>query len=146
MTKLLVPIIGKEFIKHSLNTKDKAQAKKLRPLEDMRADALFAAAENQLAQLSSPQVSIKTTGPLCARWGQALFGIDNALIGDWPAVRIQDGKACIVAFGSVPDWLSQHEAALHREMSARGQLSAQCQDRGGLSLQGLAPRQAYPAA
>ncbi|MCC5961033.1 MAG: hypothetical protein JJU08_17005 [Rhodobacteraceae bacterium] len=58
--KLLVPIIGKEFIKHSLNTKDKAQAKKLRPLEDMRADAQFVAAENQLAQLSSPQIAIKT--------------------------------------------------------------------------------------
>lgn len=75
-------------------------------------------------------------------WGQSLFGIDNALIGDWPVVSIQDGKARIVDFGSVPNWLSQHETALHKEMSALGQLWAQRQDAGGLSLQTLAPRQA----
>ncbi|WP_169308857.1 ABC transporter substrate-binding protein [Paracoccus gahaiensis] len=48
-----------------------------------------------------------------ARWqGEALFGIDNALIGDWPVVRIQDGRARIQAFGSVLDWLSRHEGLL----------------------------------
>ncbi|MDD7970716.1 ABC transporter substrate-binding protein [Roseinatronobacter alkalisoli] len=78
-------------------------------------------------------------------WGKSLFGIDNALIGDWPVVTIQDGKARIVGFGSVPDWLAQHETALHSEMSTLGQLWAQRQE-GGLALQTLAPRQAYPAA
>ncbi|MGY6705056.1 ABC transporter substrate-binding protein [Roseinatronobacter sp.] len=79
-------------------------------------------------------------------WGQSLFGIDNALVGDWPVVSIHDGKAGIVGFGSVPDWLSLHEHVLHTEMQALGQLWAQRQDGGGLALRGLAPRAAFPAA
>ncbi len=26
-------------------------------------------------------------------WGKDLFGIDNALVGDWPVVAIVDGRA-----------------------------------------------------
>ncbi len=55
-------------------------------------------------------------------WGDDIFGISNALVGDWPVVTVQDGKARIVEFGSVPDWLAQHGALLHREMSDLGQL------------------------
>jgi branched-chain amino acid transport system substrate-binding protein len=55
-------------------------------------------------------------------WGQDMFGIDNALVGDWPVVTVQGGKARIVEFGSVPDWLARHEALLRDEMSALGQL------------------------
>tara|TARA_R110000765_G_scaffold66300_3_gene128318 strand:+ start:4121 stop:5422 length:1302 start_codon:yes stop_codon:yes gene_type:complete len=55
-------------------------------------------------------------------WGQDMFGIDNALVGDWPVVTIQDGKARIVEFGSIPDWLGQHGDVLKDEMSALGQL------------------------
>lgn len=55
-------------------------------------------------------------------WGETLFGIDNALVGDWPVVQIQDGKARIVSFESVPDWLAQHEGLLLAEMSDLGQL------------------------
>ncbi|MCC5954486.1 MAG: ABC transporter substrate-binding protein [Natronohydrobacter sp.] len=55
-------------------------------------------------------------------WGENLFGIDNALIGDWPVVRIEEGKARIVSFESIPNWLSQHEALLFDEMSDLGQL------------------------
>ncbi len=58
-------------------------------------------------------------------WGARLFGIDNALVGDWPVVRIEDSKARIVAFGSVPDWLAAHEDVLFDEMSALGQLWSQ---------------------
>lgn len=55
-------------------------------------------------------------------WGESMFGIDNALVGDWPVVRIEGGKARIVAFGSIPDWLERHGALLRREMSDLGQL------------------------
>ena len=55
-------------------------------------------------------------------WGDELFGIDNALVGDWPVVTIRDGKARIVEFGSVPGWLHAHSGALRREMQALGQM------------------------
>ena len=55
-------------------------------------------------------------------WGESFFGIDNALIGDWPVVAVQDGKARIVAFGSIPDWLEKHEDLLRAQMQRVGQL------------------------
>lgn len=55
-------------------------------------------------------------------WGRDMFGIDNALVGDWPVVTIQDGKAVTAEFGSIPKWLGKHEALLKREMSNLGQL------------------------
>ena len=55
-------------------------------------------------------------------WGRDLFGIDHALVGDWPVVQIHGGKARIAAFESVPDWLSQHEAVLKAEMERLGQM------------------------
>lgn len=55
-------------------------------------------------------------------WGQDMFGIDNALIGDWPVVTIQNSKARIVSFGSLPDWLDRHGDLLKQEMKALGQL------------------------
>lgn len=55
-------------------------------------------------------------------WGESIFGIDNALIGDWPVVTLQDGRARIVEFGSIPDWLAGHEPLLHAQMARLGQL------------------------
>lgn len=55
-------------------------------------------------------------------WGTEVFGIDNALVGDWPVVTIQNGKARIVSFESVPDWLSLHSDLLRAEMRALGQM------------------------
>lgn len=55
-------------------------------------------------------------------WGNEIFGIDNALIGDWPVVQIRDGKARIVSFESIPGWLSRHSALLRSEMRELGQL------------------------
>lgn len=55
-------------------------------------------------------------------WGEDLFGISNALIGDWPVVTMQDGKARIVEFGSIPAWLERHSELLKQEMSNLGQL------------------------
>ena len=39
-----------------------------------------------------------------AMWGDELFGIDNALVGYWPVVMIQNGKARIQEFSSILDW------------------------------------------
>ncbi len=76
-------------------------------------------------------------------WGETLFGIDNALVGDWPVVQISDGKARIVSFESVPDWLAQHETQLLAEMSELGQLWHQRFGRHGdnapPSLHGFVP-------
>ena len=55
-------------------------------------------------------------------WGQDIFGINNALVGDWPVVTIQNGKARIVDFGSVPEWLHRHGDLLKAEMMDLGQL------------------------
>ena len=55
-------------------------------------------------------------------WGESIFGIDNALIGDWPVVTLQNGKARIVEFGSIPDWLEAHEPLLRENMERLGQL------------------------
>ncbi|WP_296642691.1 ABC transporter substrate-binding protein [Roseinatronobacter sp.] len=55
-------------------------------------------------------------------WGEEIFGISHALVGDWPVVQISKGKARIVEFGSVRGWLDQHEALLEAEMRQLGQL------------------------
>ena len=55
-------------------------------------------------------------------WGKELFGIDNALVGDWPVVAIEDGKAVIKKFYSVPDWWDQHGDVLVKHMTALGQM------------------------
>jgi branched-chain amino acid transport system substrate-binding protein len=55
-------------------------------------------------------------------WGQEIFGIDNALVGDWPVVGIREGRARILEFGSVLDWLDQHGPLLSRHLEDMGQL------------------------
>lgn len=55
-------------------------------------------------------------------WGTEVYGIDNALVGDWPVVRIVDGKARIVEFGSVLNWLETHGEVLMNALEATGQL------------------------
>lgn len=60
-------------------------------------------------------------------WGKDLFGIDNALVGDWPVVTIRNGKARIEGFGSIPDWLEKHGDILREEMENLGQLWVQRQ-------------------
>jgi branched-chain amino acid transport system substrate-binding protein len=49
-------------------------------------------------------------------WGKDLFGIDNALVGDWPVVAIVDGKARIQEFGSIADWWARNRATLVKHM------------------------------
>jgi len=55
-------------------------------------------------------------------WGEDLFGIDNALVGNWPVVAIEDGKARIKDFRSIPDWYAKHGALLKKHMEAYGQM------------------------
>jgi branched-chain amino acid transport system substrate-binding protein len=54
-------------------------------------------------------------------WGEQVFGIDNALVGDWPVVSIRGGKARIQEFGSVLDWLARNEARLLHHLQDLGQ-------------------------
>ncbi|ESR25688.1 ABC transporter substrate-binding protein [Lutibaculum baratangense] len=62
-------------------------------------------------------------------WGDELFGIDHALVGNWPVVRIECGKARIVEFGSILDWWDRHGEALVRHMRIYGQMWDQRYDR-----------------
>ncbi len=55
-------------------------------------------------------------------WGTELFGIDNALVGDWPVVVIEDGKARIKEFRSIPAWYDAHGDLLIKHMEAYGQM------------------------
>jgi branched-chain amino acid transport system substrate-binding protein len=55
-------------------------------------------------------------------WGTELFGIDNALVGDWPVVVIESGKAVIKEFKSIPAWWDAHGALLVKHMEDLGQM------------------------
>ncbi|MBA2127083.1 ABC transporter substrate-binding protein [Hyphomicrobium methylovorum] len=51
-------------------------------------------------------------------WGTDLFGIDNALVGDWPVVAIENGRARIQEFCSIPDWWSKNGDVLVKHLRA----------------------------
>ena len=55
-------------------------------------------------------------------WGKELFGIDNALVGNWPVVVIEGGKAKIKEYRSIPAWWDQHSELLIKHMDALGQM------------------------
>jgi len=55
-------------------------------------------------------------------WGKDLFGIDNALVGNWPVVVIENGKATIKGFKSIPEWYAKHGDLLKKHMEAYGQM------------------------
>ena len=55
-------------------------------------------------------------------WGEELFGISHALVGDWPVVRIEGGKAVIKDFRSIPAWYDKHGDLLIKHMSAYNQM------------------------
>ena len=55
-------------------------------------------------------------------WGKDLFGIDNALVGNWPVVVIEGGKATIKEFRSIPAWYAKHGHLLKKHMAAYGQM------------------------
>lgn len=51
-------------------------------------------------------------------WGRDLFGIDNALVGDWPVVTIEGGRARIQEFCSIIAWWDRHKDVLIKHMRA----------------------------
>ena len=55
-------------------------------------------------------------------WGKELFGIDNALVGNWPVVVIEGGKAKIKGFKSIPDWWNKHSDLMVKHFKALGQM------------------------
>lgn len=61
-------------------------------------------------------------------WGKDLFGIDNALVGDWPVVAIRNGKARIAEFRSTIDWWNRNGNLLIKHMRALGQMWDQRED------------------
>lgn len=67
-------------------------------------------------------------------WGTEIFGIDNALVGDWPVVRLEAGKARITEFISVAGWLERHGALLKHQMVELGQMWDQRQARASLAM------------
>lgn len=76
-------------------------------------------------------------------WGRALFGVDHALVGSWPVVRIRDGRARIAEFRSIPGWWEMHGDLLLRHMRACGQMWDQRLERqasGASTFEDHAPR------
>jgi branched-chain amino acid transport system substrate-binding protein len=55
-------------------------------------------------------------------WGKDLFGIDNALVGFWPVVVIEDGKAKIKQYKSIPDWWDKHKDLMIKHFEALNQM------------------------
>ena len=53
-------------------------------------------------------------------WGKDLWGQDNALVGRWPVVVVEDGKARIQEYRSVSSWLDRNKAVLIRHMKDLG--------------------------
>jgi branched-chain amino acid transport system substrate-binding protein len=53
-------------------------------------------------------------------WGSQLYGQDNCVVGDWPVVTMQNGRARIVEFRSVVDWLDSNNDVLKRKMQDLG--------------------------
>jgi branched-chain amino acid transport system substrate-binding protein len=55
-------------------------------------------------------------------WGNELFGIDNALVGNWPVVVIENGKAVIKEFRSIPEWWGMHGDLLVKHFTEMGEM------------------------
>ena len=55
-------------------------------------------------------------------WGKELFGIDNALVGDWPVVVIEGGKAKIKEMKSIPTWWDAHSDLMVKHFEAMGEM------------------------
>lgn len=53
-------------------------------------------------------------------WGSQLWGRDNAIIGRWPVVVIEDGKARIKEYRSVSKWLDANINVLIKHMKELG--------------------------
>lgn len=57
-------------------------------------------------------------------WGADVFGVNNALVGRWPIVELQKGKATIVEMGDVGAWLAEHQDALIAKLEEVGMIQS----------------------
>ncbi|MEX2648251.1 MAG: ABC transporter substrate-binding protein [Alphaproteobacteria bacterium] len=55
-------------------------------------------------------------------WGEELFGINNALVGNWPVVQMQNGKAKIVEYGSIPAWWDKNKNLMIKHFEDLGEM------------------------
>ncbi len=55
-------------------------------------------------------------------WGEELFGINNALVGNWPVVQMQGGKAKIVEYGSIPAWWDKNKNLMIKHFEDLGEM------------------------
>ncbi len=53
-------------------------------------------------------------------WGKELWGLDNAVVGFWPVVVVEGGKARIKEFRSVSGWLKRNKDLLIKHMKELG--------------------------
>ena len=53
-------------------------------------------------------------------WGSQLWGRDNAVVGRWPVVVIEDGKARIKEYRSLTNWLDKNNDVLVKHMKELG--------------------------
>ncbi len=53
-------------------------------------------------------------------WGSQLWGLDNVLVGRWPVVTIDDGKARIQEYGDLSAWLDANNDVLIKHMKDMG--------------------------
>ncbi len=57
-------------------------------------------------------------------WGADVFGVNNALVGLWPVVELQSGKAKIVEMGDVGAWLAKNQDALISRLTDVGMIQS----------------------
>ncbi len=55
-------------------------------------------------------------------WGKEMYGIENALVGDWPVVVLENGKAVIKEYRSIPEWWAKHSALMIKHYEAMGEM------------------------
>ena len=55
-------------------------------------------------------------------WGEELWGMKNALVGNWPVVTIQNGRGRIVEYKSIPKWWAKHKDVYIKHMKKLNQM------------------------
>ncbi len=58
--------------------------------------------------------------PAAKMVGLSLF--DNALVGNWPVVVIENGKAVIKEYKSIPEWWAKHKDLMIKHFDAMGEM------------------------
>jgi branched-chain amino acid transport system substrate-binding protein len=53
-------------------------------------------------------------------WGSQLWGLDNSVVGRWPVVLVENGKARIQEYRSVSGWLAKNKSVLIKHMKEMG--------------------------